>query len=291
MKFNKAKFFTNNYQQKCMSLLSNKDIEKLIDKEIVIEPFDENCLTPVGYDFIVGDFAYSVDDNQLLDPKPSKKEKTYYIIKPKTTVQLLTKESLWVSKKVAGTFHSKVTLVSQGLSHISTTLDPGWYGPLLITIRNNLKTPYNLDIGKPFVTLVFYEVKTPTEKPHDKPEYRKDILSKRLDKKTNKYLKKMEEILGNAQILANFESKVKEANQNIFEKVKDSIKKSNKIDLINRIFNGILIILLILIPIMNLFWNNLSFIFNYIQYDSKIAGWLTAAWIALFLGLMKRIKK
>ena len=58
-------------------------------------------------------------------------------IPPESSVIIETNESIWVSNKIAGTYHSKVKLVSRGLSHIGTTLDPLYIGSSLIAIHNN----------------------------------------------------------------------------------------------------------------------------------------------------------
>src|SRR5947207_519243 len=141
-----------------MSLLTDRDIRKLLDKDIIISPFEEKSLTPVGYDFRVGTFVYSLDRHALLTPVSGS-----YELPPKNTILILTKETLWVSGRIGGLFHSKVSLVSKGLSPIATTLDPGWFGPLLITFRNNTDRPISLQEGATFVTLVMFKVLTPTK--------------------------------------------------------------------------------------------------------------------------------
>src|SRR3990170_3677287 len=168
-----------------MSLLTDRDIRRLLGKDIVIEPFSEDGLTPVGYDFHIGDFVYSLEGG-LLEPTEG-----FYILPAESTIQILTKESLWVSKRIAGLFHSKVSLVSKGLSHISTTLDPNWYGPLLITLRNNNKTPFKISVSSAFVTLVMFKVLTPTQTPHNKPAFRRDILTNQLNDQTQGYIDKV----------------------------------------------------------------------------------------------------
>ncbi|MCX5964280.1 MAG: hypothetical protein NT070_14395 [Cyanobacteria bacterium] len=68
-----------------------------------------------------------------------------------------TNESIWVSKKISGTYHSKVALVSKGLSHIGTTLDPEYVGCSLIAIHNHSNQDVSLtpEIDT-FATLVFH---------------------------------------------------------------------------------------------------------------------------------------
>lgn len=62
-----------------------------------------------------------------------------------------------------GTIHSRVSLVSQGFGHISTTVDPTWKGPLLIALNNPSSEKKRLileDAGKTqaFATLILYHL-------------------------------------------------------------------------------------------------------------------------------------
>lgn len=70
-----------------MSLLSDVDILRFLDREIVIHPFYPKSLTPVGYDFKIGEFVYSLE-NGILNPKNG-----FYEFPPKSTIQILTEES------------------------------------------------------------------------------------------------------------------------------------------------------------------------------------------------------
>lgn len=203
-----------------MSLFSDQDIKRALGKDIVIEPLIADGVTPVGYDFHVGNFVHSLESG-ILEPINGD-----YLLPPKNTVRILTQESLWVSGRVAGLFHSKVSLVSKGLSHIATTLDPNWYGPLLITLRNNTDQPLPLGINAAFVTLVFFRVITRTNTPHGKPPYRRDILLNQLDTQTSKYVKKVEEILGDAKALRRFEKEVEAANAPLRTKIPRIIARS-----------------------------------------------------------------
>ncbi len=152
-------------------MFSDQDIKNNLGKNIVIHPFREEDLTPVGYNLRPSDFVFSVIKKELI-----KANDGIYEIPPNDTVLILTEETVWVSGRVAGTFHSKVGLVSKGFGHISTTLDPNWKGPLLIALNNPTSTSLQLPADKSFVTLIFYEVKTPASKMHDNDPGRNDIL-------------------------------------------------------------------------------------------------------------------
>ena len=209
-----------------MSLLTDSAILASLGKDIVIEPFDRaNSLTAVGYDFSVGEFVFSLEKGLLTAVGGT------YEIPPKSTVQILTSESLWVSGRIAGTFHSKVSLVSKGFSHISTTLDPNWYGPLLITMRNNRDIPLQLNANERFVTLVFYKVSKPTTTPSAKPAFRRDILfrdnaglGKYLEQRTQEYVQKVSQIVENGNALQEFATQVALANRPMLAKVSQSIR-------------------------------------------------------------------
>ncbi|MDD2665583.1 MAG: hypothetical protein PHI74_01290 [Methanocellales archaeon] len=244
--------------------MTDVDIKKALGKDIVIEPFSGRSLTPVGYDFRVGDFLFSLEHG-LLEPKEG-----VYLLPPKSTVQIMSKESLWVSNRIGGTFHSKVSLVSKGLSHISTTLDPGWYGPLLITVRNNLDKEIPIKTMDPFVTLVFFKVSTPTKTPHLKPEFRRDILCSQLNNQTEAYIRKVSTLLDDKKILAKFESKVREANRPMILKVLESARSKGWREVISSIVVWTIYIAIAGLVALPIYWDTIKELFYNSSYDSRV---------------------
>lgn len=166
------------------SLLTDTDIADLMKrKEIIIDPFDEKCLTPVGYDLRVGDCAISWKKKGDYVPVEEEQQIT---IDPGDTVLLSVRERIQISKNIAGTIHSKVSLVSRGFSHVSTTVDPGWKGELTVLISNVRNIPLTLKFEQPFCTLVFHKTESPATK--EAPE-------SRALKTFYQYLRKQEEKL------------------------------------------------------------------------------------------------
>ncbi len=270
-----------------MSLYSDKDITKSLNKDIVIEPFTPKRLTPIGYDFTVGEYVYSLESGIINIADGA------YAIPPKNTVQIMTKESLWVSGRIGGTFHSKVSLVSKGLSHISTTLDPNWYGPLLITLRNNTDKAINLHPEDPFVTLVFARVRTPTNMPHKKLPFRKDILVEQLQNQTQEYIDKISNVLNDESISEIFRTKVKEANQPMMIKIKSSVDSIDREVISKLLVKSGLLLLILLLAFLHLYWDYIKIFFHNIQYDSKVfAVQITAiiAVLSLFVSITRKIK-
>lgn len=113
-------------------------------------------LTPAGFNFSFTPFIVSLEDKNVIPIYENFFEKktegyiseVYFKLKSGDTALALTRESIWVNGSIAGTFHSKVRFVAEGFSHVSTTLDPGWQGQLLITVNNPNKEEKKVVIGK-----------------------------------------------------------------------------------------------------------------------------------------------
>ena len=196
--------------------MSNVDIEVALDRDIVICDFDRGNLTDIGYNLTATEFIFSINRGLLVPIHNLNNEKFCYV-DPHDTILILTREAVWVSENIAGTFHSKVRIVSQGFGHIGTTLDAYWEGPLLISLNNPTKKKLKFTIGRDdgngfrhssFVTLVFYRMASPTTKGHDNPPCRLDILKALVSKP--KYINfypdqynSLERVIG---VIADFES-------------------------------------------------------------------------------------
>jgi deoxycytidine triphosphate deaminase len=213
-------------------LLSDKDISDYLNKEIVIEPFNEDNLTPLGYNLSPSNFVFSLKKKELIQ-----EENAHYKICANDTVLILTSEAVWVSKKIAGTFHSKVGVVSNGFGHISTTLDPNWIGPLLISLNNPTNMDLLLPSNKTFVTLIFYKLKSKSMNSHDNAPSRTDIIRKisdemlqsDLSEKQRGFISKASEIFTNENIHREFTEKVNRIYIDSNTPILSAIKASRKL--------------------------------------------------------------
>lgn len=166
-----------------MSLLTDTDLKLLICKEedwsdknkLHIYPYEDSCLTPVGYDVRVGSYyASSMDADRYNIPH----DKPYVTIKPGDTILITTLENIGMPQNhtISAFITSKVSKVSKGLSHISTNIDPDWVGNLLIAIHNPSRNVVTLEYNEPFCTLNFIENKSPSTKGSEHPPGRIDVL-------------------------------------------------------------------------------------------------------------------
>lgn len=164
-------------------MLSNTDILSAIKSyQMSIAPFDadnpDERLTPAGFNFSFTNFIISLNDKvpYKLYSETVKNEEDeiinniFFELQPGDSALALTRETIWVSGSIAGTFHSKVAYAAKGLGQISTTLDPGWQGQLLISMNNPNKFPIKIIIAsrkgnekfryKTFITLCLYRLET-----------------------------------------------------------------------------------------------------------------------------------
>lgn len=157
-----------------MCVLTEVDLEKILSKQenrrdnnkLTIFPYDDDCLTPVGYDLRVGNLYAS-----SLRKLPINLQKDEIInIHPRETVLIYTLEKIEMPMNgtLTGLISSKVTEVSKGLSHLSTTVDADYNGRLLIAVTNNSSKNVELIYEQKFCTIVFFKNESPSHKPSGK---------------------------------------------------------------------------------------------------------------------------
>jgi deoxycytidine triphosphate deaminase len=155
-----------------MSVLSDVDIKKELGKKILIFPFNEQKIRGSSINLSVSNKAWDINTKKTIFDL----SKNSVIIPKHSTALIQTDEILHVTNHLAGTFHSKVKLVSQGLGHISTTLDPGWIGNLLIAVHNHTSEDFCLKVGETFVTLTLYYVNSKSKFNNNNKHGRQDVL-------------------------------------------------------------------------------------------------------------------
>jgi dCTP deaminase len=78
---------------------------------------------------------------------------------PGAALIIQTEETLHLPSSMYGTIAPKVTLLQRGLSSTFSKVDPGYPGPLLITVFNLGKKTVTLRRGEPFCALTMLEVR------------------------------------------------------------------------------------------------------------------------------------
>lgn len=157
--------------------------------DIIIAPYNERKVKGIGYNFSLSEMIYSTKRKGLV-PICRNDGETYFYLKPHETVLALSYEHLKVSDKIAGSFHSRVRTMAQGIGSISTTLDPGWNGMMIFTVNNPTDNKIKVLIAKhnngqwireSIVTLVPWWIKDPDDEKISKLSLNLDNPPMRLD--------------------------------------------------------------------------------------------------------------
>ncbi len=166
-------------------MYSRGDIKNAIrEGHLKIYPFEEENLTGIGYNISTTNFAFSINRGILLTVHEDTIEqgKVHHVIIPaQDTVLFFSKELIETDNTIAGTFHSKVSRVCQGIGHISTTLDAVWKGQLIISVNNPTNRDIRFDLDRNtgnIMTLLISKLDNPIvgENAHDNNQGRCDLL-------------------------------------------------------------------------------------------------------------------
>ena len=143
-------------------MLSNVDIINELNNNIFIYPLSPEHIRGSSVNLKASEWAWSLNTKKSIVSEVDGKK--VITIQPNDTGLIETEEVIYTTNKISGTYHSKVTLVSNGMGHIGTTLDPTWCGNSLIAIHNYSSKPFDITVGETFASLMFYYLKSRTTK-------------------------------------------------------------------------------------------------------------------------------
>lgn len=130
-------------QNRSSILLIDREIERLVKEKEIIFPFDPNLLSGCTYDLRAG--AHLSSRNRLRRFDLSKGE---YVIESGECVTIHSLETInFREVPIFGSIGNKHTILAKGLFHPSTTIDPGFKGPLALTFINMGNVRYKVSMG------------------------------------------------------------------------------------------------------------------------------------------------
>jgi dCTP deaminase len=148
---------------------------------IRITPYDDKMLQPASYDLKIGRNAATVPKNG--DPRINLEEEGVLFIPAYAPAVVWTKEELALTTEYVGHFGLKSKLARRGLiASVGIQVDPGFEGPLSVTLLNMTPTPLSLNYGEDFLTLEFEKLMVPASKAYSGDyQGRKTFTSEELD--------------------------------------------------------------------------------------------------------------
>lgn len=150
--------------ERLVEINDREGIRKLFKDEIgdqlLIIPFEDKSLQASSYDLRVGKEAQSVTFGKL-SSNFSELE-----LQPNECVNIKTLEYIALPTNMTGFIHSKVGMVLDGLAHVSTKVDPGFFGNLMIAVYNNANRPLKLSVEEAFCAISFIQLKSHADNPY-----------------------------------------------------------------------------------------------------------------------------
>ncbi len=142
--------------------VSNVQILRAIRQgEIAIDPFDPEMLQPASYDLKVGRHAATAG-RPSGDPRFDLEQEGSLLIPAYAPAVVFTKEELRLSTSYTGRFGLKSKFARRGLAaSVGTQVDPGFHGPLSVTLRNQTPTSMVLNYEEDFLTLELEKLEVP----------------------------------------------------------------------------------------------------------------------------------
>lgn len=144
--------------------LSDRDIKKaLTTDDLEIVGFDEDFLQPSCYDVRLGDKAWISGSTEPVELAVEGE----LILRPFQWAILVTHEKLKLSAKIKGQIHPRGTWSRRGMSlYYGGQIDPGWEGPLVLTILNTSSRSLRVPSRAAICGLSFSYLTSEAERPY-----------------------------------------------------------------------------------------------------------------------------
>jgi len=120
--------------------LSDREIRDALKKrELAIEPLEETCLNPAGYDL-------RLNATVVLEPAEHR--------------LVATMERVELGRDLVGVLHLRSSLAREGILGSLALVDPGFRGQLTISLFNGGRSTVQLEAGERFVQLTLLRLGT-----------------------------------------------------------------------------------------------------------------------------------
>lgn len=146
-----------------MSVLGERDLIKELGKGILFHPLKPGSIKGCNLCLTASRFAYAIGKKEKLaiqkkvDVNDPHREIEYFEIPPQDTTLVWTHESVWLDGYFFSPIYATVSLVSKGIGHIGTRLNPCWSGALCIALHNLSKESVHIhiqDTNEPIAYLI-----------------------------------------------------------------------------------------------------------------------------------------
>lgn len=144
-------------------ILCDKTIRLRVEKDALIEPFNESQLTPNGYDLAIEKIVLNKNKEELI-PKPD----GVLSIPARSAFVVLTKEKINMPGDLAASIWIKTGRARPGLDVRPGMIDAGFKGNLNIFMTNVTDDFVDVNINNTIAQLVFFKLDECAEKTYEK---------------------------------------------------------------------------------------------------------------------------
>jgi dCTP deaminase len=150
-------------------ILADFEIKGLCPSKLIINRYDPRCVRQTCYELCVGEIVWYTYIREPESRKVSIKDQGGVYLPPKAYATIITREELKLPADCVGRIMTKGQLFSIGISAVSTYVDPGFSGPLGITLINHSSKPVFIPIGEPIAKIEFTKLSTAVKDPYKGP--------------------------------------------------------------------------------------------------------------------------
>jgi dCTP deaminase len=148
-------------------ILTAQQIEEAhLNREVVIDPFEQKQVQAASYDLRVGRQGATTSTKKLIDIE----EQGYLPIEPGDFAVVSVFEEITLGAQYAGRIGLRSKYARKGL--VATTgpqIDPGYHGRLMVGLTNLTPNTISLSYKDDLITLELHRLDQPTTKPYSGP--------------------------------------------------------------------------------------------------------------------------
>lgn len=158
-----------NWEDITPGILADFAIKGLCPSKLITKHYDESFVKQACYELRVGEIVWHTYIRKPESRKVSIKDQSGVYLPSRAYATIMTMEEVDLPADCVGRIMTKGQLFSIGISAVNTYVDPGFSGPLGITLINHSSKPIFIPIGQAIAKIEFIKLNMEVEDPYKGP--------------------------------------------------------------------------------------------------------------------------